>query len=143
MGTEREKAIPLPAGMETDRVDQPDSSHGKRAYARMNEKELAHLFNGQRIVVKVATVEATLTGSLHNIGEGGLAVRLDQRLAENQAIKVGFFLGDEKIIAGAVVKHVQGRNHRYTAGMKFIGLGPIERQHLAGLHAAGAHRQSW
>lgn len=78
--------IPSLAGLEMDWEFQPASPHGKRVHARMDEKELARLFDGQRVLVKVATAETTFTGSLHDICEGGLAVKLDCRLAENQAI---------------------------------------------------------
>lgn len=128
--------IPSLQGLEMDWEYRPDNPNGKRIYARMDEKALASLFDGQRIQVKVATQEITLTGSLHDICEGGLAVRLDRRLAENQAIRVGLFLGAEKIISGAVVKHVQSRGHAYTTGVKFIGLGRSEQKHISSLYAS-------
>lgn len=142
MGKKNWDDIPSLAELEMDWEYQPDNPHGKRAYARIDEKELARLFDGQRISVKVATVEGTLTGTLRNIGEGGMAVTLDRRLEENQAIKVGFFIGVEKIISGAVVRHVQGREHRYTTGMRFVGLGRTERQHISGLYASKVLRHA-
>lgn len=134
--------IPSLDGLEMDWEYEPDTPHGKRAYARMDERELARLFDGQRILVKVATADATLTGSLHNICEGGVAIKLDRRISENQAVKVGFFLGTEKIISGAVVRHVQGQNSSYTAGMKFVGLGRTERQHISGIYASKVLRHA-
>jgi hypothetical protein len=134
--------IPSLAGLEMDWEYQPENPHGKRLQARLDAQELARLFDGQRILVKVATGESTFTGSLNDICEGGLAVKLDRRLAENQAIKVGLFLGAEKIISGAVVKHVQGRDLAYTAGMKFISLGKAERQHISGLYASKVLRHA-
>jgi hypothetical protein len=134
--------IPSLAGLEMDWEFQPANPHGKRVHARMDEKELARLFDGQRVLVKVATAEATFTGSLYDICEGGLAVKLDYRLAENQAIKVGLFLGAEKIISGAVVKHVQNRDRNYTTGVKFVGLGRAERQHISGMYASKVLRHA-
>jgi hypothetical protein len=134
--------IPSLAGLEMDWGYQPDNPHGKRVHARMDEKELERLFDGKRILVKVVTTETTFTGSLYDICEGGLAVKLDCRLAENQAIKVGLFLGAEKIISGAVVKHVQNRDRNYTTGMKFVGLGSAGRQHIAGLYASKVLRHA-
>lgn len=134
--------IPSLAGLEMDWEYEPDNPHGKRACARLDEKELARLFDGQRILVKVASADATLTGSLHNICEGGVAIKLDRRISENQAVKVGFFLGTEKIIAGAVVRHVQGQDSNYTAGMKFVGLGRAERQLISGIYAAKVFRHA-
>ncbi len=128
--------IPSLEGLEMDWEYRPDNPNGKRGHARMDEKALASLFDGQRIQVKVATQETTMTGSLHDICEGGLAVRLDRRLAENEAVRVGLFLGAEKIISGAIVKHVQSRDHAYTTGVKFIGLGRSERQHISSLYAS-------
>lgn len=134
--------IPSLAGLEMDWEYEPNNPHGKRVHARMDERELERLFDGRRILVKVATTEATLTGSLHDICEGGLAVKLDSRLAENQAIKVGLFLGTEKIISGAVVRHVQSRDRNYTTGVKFVGLGKVERQHISGLYASKVLRHA-
>lgn len=128
--------IPSLQGLEMDWEFKPDNPNGKRVHTRMDEKALASLFDGRSIQVKVATQETTLSGSLHDICEGGLAVRLDRRLEENQAIRVGLFLGAEKIISGAVVKHVQSRDHLYTTGVKFIGLGRNEQQHISSLYAS-------
>jgi hypothetical protein len=137
-GMEKKKWDDIPSlpGLGVDWEFQPENPNGKRAHTRMDEKVLTSLFDGQRIQVKVATLETTLTGSLHDISEGGLAVQLDCRLAENQAIRVGLFLGTEKIISGAVVKHVQSRGRAHTTGVKFIGLGRNERQHISSLYAS-------
>jgi hypothetical protein len=59
--------IPSLAGLEMDWEYQPENPHGKRLHARLDAQEMARLFDGQRILVKVATGEATFTGSLYDI----------------------------------------------------------------------------
>lgn len=128
--------IPSLEGLEVDWQYQPENPQGKRAFARMSERDLLKMFDGQPIQVKIATSEATLTGTLLDICEGGMAVALKVALAENQAIKIGFFLGTKKIISHAEVRNVRRRDQEYATGIKFVDLDAVSRAFIAGIYAS-------
>ncbi len=131
--------IPSLEGLEMEWDYQPRNADGKRAFQRMTTKDLGQMFGDRPIEVRVATTTATVSGSLRDLCEGGLAVNLGTRLDERQNIKVGLLLGSEKIIASAQVRHVrheQRSDREYTAGLMFIGLEPATRRYIAGVYAS-------
>lgn len=128
--------IPSLEGLEMEWDFQPQGADGNRAYKRMTARDLSQLFGGRPVEVKVATLNDTLSGSLHDLCEGGMAINIATRLDENQHIKVGMVLGREKIIASAKVRHVQGHDQKYTAGLMFIGLDPTARRYIAGIYGS-------
>jgi hypothetical protein len=115
---------------------QPKNPQGKRAFVRMSDKDIARMLGCQSVLVKVATADATIAGSLRDICEGGLAVNLKEELAENQTIKVGLLLGEEKIISRALVRHVQQRDREYIAGIMFVDLGVAAKKYISGMYAS-------
>lgn len=134
--------IPSLEGLEMDWDYKAENSLGQRAHARLNEEDLIRIFNQPRILVKVATVAGNETGSLHDISEGGLAINLASRLEQDQQLKVGLLLGNEKIISRALVRHVRQRNQQYTCGMKFIDLGGASKSYLASMYATKVFKHS-
>lgn len=133
--------IPSLEGLEMDWDYKAENSLGQRTHARLNEEDLIRIFNQPRILVKVATVAGNETGSLHDISEGGLAVNLASRLEQDQPLKVGLLLGNEKIISRALVRHVRQGNQQYTAGLMFVGLGGESKSYLASMYAAKVFKQ--
>lgn len=137
--------IPSLEGLEMEWDYQPRNADGKRAFQRLTTKDLAQMFGDRPIEVRVATTAATVSGSLRDLCEGGLAVTLGTRLDERQNIKVGLLLGSEKIIASAQVRHVrheQRSDHEYTAGLMFIGLESATRRYIAGVYASKVLRHA-
>ena len=134
--------MPSLEGLEMECDCQPRNADGKRAFQRMTTKDLVQRFGDRPIEVRVATTTATVSGSLRDLCEGGLAVNLGTRLDERQNIKVGLLLGSEKIIASAQVRHVQRRDREYTAGLMFIGLEPATRRYIAGVYASKVLRHA-
>ena len=134
--------IPSLEGLEMDWDYKAESSLGKRAHARLCEEDLIRIFNQPRILVKVATVTGNETGSLHDISEGGLAVILASQLEQDQPLKVGLLLGNEKIISRALVRHVLQRNQQYTAGIMFVDLGNESKSYLASMYATKVFKHS-
>ena len=133
--------IPSLEGLEMDWGYKAESALGQRNHARLGEQDLIRIFNKAHILVKVATMTGTETGSLHDISEGGLAVNLASRLEQDQQLKVGLLLGNEKIISRALVRHVQQHDKQYTAGLMFLGLGGESKSYLAGVYAAKVLKQ--
>ncbi len=128
--------IPSLEELEVDWDYKPKNPQGKRAFVRMSDRDLARMLDCQNVLVKVATADANITGSLRDICEGGLAVNLKEKLVEDQTIKVGLVLGEEKIISQALVKHVQQRDREYTAGMMFVDLGAATKKYISGIYAS-------
>ena len=73
---------------------------------------------------------------------GGLAVILASQLEQDQPLKVGLLLGNEKIISRALVRHVLQRNQQYTCGMKFIDLGGASKSYLTSMYATKVFKHS-
>lgn len=128
--------IPSLEGLEVDWGFKPLNKQGKRLHARLAQKDLAGFLDSERIPVKVATSKSVQDGTLFDLCEGGVAVELKQGLAEEEAVRVGFFIGSEKIIAQALVKHVRRSAENYRVGMKFVGLDRTAREYILSLYAA-------
>ncbi len=114
----------------------PENPQGKRAFVRISEKNLVKMFDAQSVLVKVTTADTILIGSLRDICEGGLAVNLKVKLAGNQATKVEFFLGTEKIISRAIVRYIRPCDREYTIGMMFVDLNAASKKFISGMYAS-------
>ena len=136
MNKKRWDDIPSLEGLEVDWQYQPFNPQGKRAFVRVSERDLLKMFDGQPVKVKIATSTATLTGSLLDICKGGMDVALKVALAENEAIKVGFFLGTQKITSRAEVRNVRRCDQEYAIGIRFVDLDAVSRIFIAGIYAS-------
>ena len=130
------KDIPSLEGLGVDWEFKPETSLGKRSFVRINAEDITGLFEIKEIVVKVATAQATHTGSLLDISKGGLAVRLPIVREEMLPIQVGFILGTTKLISKALVIHTHQTGDRYTTGIQFIDLDEESAKYIAGLYAS-------
>lgn len=134
--------IPSLEGLQVDWKYQPENPLGKRSFVRLSDKDLLKMFDGRRIPVNIATTETNYTGSLLDLGEGGLAVNLSIALAEKQVIKVGFFLGKQKIISRAQVRYVRQCGQEYITGIMFVNLDAASREFIAGIYASRVLKHS-
>jgi hypothetical protein len=123
-------------GLEMDWEYKPESSLGKRAFARIEKKDIPKLFMVENILVKVATVKHTHTGRLLDLSTGGLSMSLSVLLKRSLPLKVGFFLGSVKIISKAVVRHAHKIEDQYTTGVEFIDLDSESARYINGLYAS-------
>lgn len=128
--------IPSLDGIGVDWEYKPDNPLGKRAFVRVQKGELHTLFEARQIIVRVADGKVDTRGVLNDISEGGLSVNLKIALSVNQPVKVGFFLGTQKIVSRAEVKQVKKHEGKYKIGFAFVGLKKEYKTFLAGVYAA-------
>lgn len=114
----------------------PESPLGKRAFVRINSKDIPKMFAVGDIRVKVATVKHTYTGRLLDISTGGFSMSLPVSLEESQPLKVGFFLGSVKIVSKALVRHTRKIEDQYTTGVEFVDLDSESAGYINGLYAS-------
>ena len=128
--------IPSLDGVGVDWTYKPQTTLDKRAFIRLDLHAISQLMAVGTIVVRLATVKQTYEGTLADISQGGLAMHLPTELAINQQVKVGLFLGKEKIISRGVVRHVKPEINRSLIGIQFVDLARESVEYIAGLYAA-------
>jgi len=97
-------------------------SNDKRRSQRLSDQELVKVFGVPCIPVKIATISSLNRGILQDISETGVAVRLQEALQVNERVKMGFFLGEEKILCKGIVRHVSEGSLGHTCGIKLVNV---------------------
>ena len=128
--------IPTLEGVGVDWAYTPQAALDQRAFTRIEMHALSQLMTAHTIIVRLATARHTYEGTLADISQGGLAVHLPAELTINQPVKIGFFLGPEKIISRGVVRHVKPEENRSLIGIQFVDLAQESAEYIAGLYAA-------
>lgn len=121
------------------RVDwdfQPENPHGRRDSKRLSDKDLVKIFGIPCIAVKIATAEKVSKGLLQDISENGLAIRLQHPLQAGEKVKLGFFLGNHKIICKGTVRHVCQGLLGHTCGIRLHDVDDAVRSHIQQLYAS-------
>ncbi len=125
--------IPSIEGLEVDWQYEPESTLGKRAWPRMTERDVLALFDAQSLPVQVAAKHFDGLGSLVDVGQSGMAVLLKTKLTPNEQVKIGFFLGQQKVVSRAVIKNVGDDRDGHRTGMEFMDFKPEYQSYIAGL----------
>lgn len=125
--------IPSIENLTIDWDYEPESALGKRAWVRIEKSDLLSLLAGKDIPVKIVTRNVDKTGYLIDISVGGLAVILDLKLTEGQLVKIGLFLGKQKVISKAIVRNVSSLKGKHRIGMEFVDLEKEISAFIAGL----------
>ena len=128
--------IPSLDGFEVDWEYEPKNPLGKRAHKRMEARELYPILNVKTIPVKVVANDFEENGYMVDITPVGIAVTLNSVLDRDKPVKVGFFLGEQKIVAKAIVKNVQELDVKYKTGMVFVNLNNEYADFITGLFAS-------
>jgi len=101
---------------------EPENPLGKRELIRIAKNDLHALLGVKNIPIKVVSKDFDEKGTLVDVDQCGLAVSLKSSLIVKQLVKVGFFLGKQKIVTRAVVRNVTEIAGQYRTGMQFIDL---------------------
>jgi PilZ domain len=133
--------IPSLEGLEVDWHYEPDNPLGKRAWLRIVNNELHAILGVKNIPVKVASKNFEETGYLLDVAQGGFAALLKTKLAEGQLLKVGFFLGKQKVISRAIVRNVMSLEGRFRAGIEFVELDKELQGYIAGIISSKVFEQ--
>ena len=128
--------IPSLEGFEVDWDYKPKNPEGKRARKRMKDTELFPVLNVNTIPVKVAATDFEEKGYMADITPAGMAVMLNTMLGREQPVMAGFFLGEQKIVSKAIVKHVQEIDGKYKTGLLFENLIKEYEDFIVGLFAS-------
>ncbi len=142
MEKKRWEDIPSLDGLTIDWEYKPESSTNKRSFIRIKMEALAKLFEVKEIFVKIATSSQAYTAQLLDLSEGGLSLGVPIPLAVHLPIKIGFFLGQVRIISKAEVRHVQEIEGQYITGIKFIDLDKESAAFLKELYASQVFRHA-
>lgn len=114
--------IPSLDGLGVDWEYEPVNPLGKRAWARIANNDLYSFLTVKSIPVKVVSTNFDKTGYLLDISKNGLAVLLPAQLKAGQPVKIGFFLGKEKVVSRGSVRNISAVEGKFRVGMEFIGL---------------------
>jgi hypothetical protein len=129
-------AIPSIVSLKVDWDYEPENPLGKRAWARIANKDLLLLFNVKSIPVKVVSKNYDKTGMLLDVSKKGLAVLLHDLLENKQMVKIGLFLGKEKVITRAIVRNINNVDDKYRVGLEFVDLEERLEEYIIGLSAS-------
>jgi hypothetical protein len=128
--------IPSLDGLGVDWEYEAENPLGKRAWARIADNDLYSLLAVKSIPVKVVSTNFEKTGHLLDISKNGLAVLLSSQLTEAQPVKIGFFLGKQKVISRALVRNISAVEGKFRVGMEFVDLEKNSEAYIIGLGSA-------
>ena len=132
--------IPSLDGLEVDWQFEPENPLGKRTWVRIDNSDLFRLLGVKRIPVKVVAKNFDGNGYLVDLAQSGLAVLLDTELAEHQLVKVGLFLGKQKVLSRAVIRNVRDEKGRHRTGLEFVELNKETEAFIAGLISSKVYK---
>jgi hypothetical protein len=92
------------------------------------------------IPVKVVSKNFDEKGYLVDIAQSGLAVLLGTQLAENQQVKIGFFLGKQKILSRAIIRNIRDDKGKFRTGMEFVDLNKEYESFIVGLISSKSYK---
>ena len=128
--------IPPLDGLKMDWEYTAENPLGKRKHERMTDRDVASLLGVGAIRAKVATQKHTFDGLLSDISAGGMALILGKELSVNQFVKIGFFLGTQKIVSKAVVRRTTPARKAYTVGFQFQDINEEDSRYIHSLYAS-------
>ena len=133
--------IPSLEGLEVDWKYEPENPLGKRAWLRIADNELHAILEVKNIPVKVASKNFEETGYLLDIAQGGVAVLLKTKLVIGQLLKIGFFLGKQKVISRAIIRNITSLEGRFRTGIEFVELDKESESYIAGIISSKVFQQ--
>lgn len=133
--------IPSLKGLEVDWQYEPENPLGKRAWLRLASTQFYTILGVKSIPAKIVSKNFQETGYLLDISQGGFSAILKTKLTVGQLLKVGFFVGKQKVIAKAVVRYVSDLDARFKAGVEFVGLDQEAKDYIAGIISAMVFQQ--
>lgn len=128
--------IPSLDGLKVDREYTVETPLGKRKFERMTAGDMTSMLEVKTIRAKVVTGKHTVDGMLSDICADGMALILKNELSVNQYVKIGFFLGKQKIISKAVVKQSVPVQNSYKVGFQFHDINEDDSKYINSLYAA-------
>jgi hypothetical protein len=129
--------IPSLDDLEVDWGFKSESPKGNRAFSRLTIEELSQLYRKKNIPVKLVTEKEQCTAFLIDLSQGGISLRTKLSDTENsQLVKLGFILGEQKMISRGRIKHIRTENEWTILGIEFVGLTGETQDYLSQLYSS-------
>ncbi len=129
--------IPSIEGLGIDWEFEPENPLGKRAYVRLTKKDLHVLFQKKEIPVKLISEKREARALLVDVSQGGVSLHVkDAKWENSQLVKLGFFLGSQKVISRGRIRNVREDKGRVLLGIEFVGLPDTNHEFLSGLYSS-------
>lgn len=135
--------IPSLGGLSVDWEYEPENPLGKRQVVRLTSVELRDLIGNKAIPVKVVAKGFEETGRLLDISSGGVAVLLKSELVEGKPVKLGMFLGKEKIISRALVRSSTTKDDGFRTGLEFVELPAPNVEYISSLISSRVYKSGF
>jgi hypothetical protein len=108
----------------------PENLLGKRSTERLSRKLLMLILGEGSVPVRIKPIASVKIVSekshgkayLFDLSEKGLAVVLDVAMKIDVLVRVGFFLGRNKIISRGIIRNVTVLAENYRTGIEFVQL---------------------
>jgi PilZ domain-containing protein len=139
MGTNSKNwdSIPSLDEIEIDWDFEPENPMGKRAYSRLTAIELCRLFGVKNIPVVLVTEKCRVKMFLLDISQGGVSLQAKVAdLKELQLVKIGFFLGKQKVISKGRIRNIRKDQDGVILGIEFVGLSEENNSFLSGIYSS-------
>lgn len=128
--------IPSLEGLQMDWDYSGNDSLGNRRFERLTYGDVTEIFEVKAVPVRVATPEFTIDGTLSDISGGGVAVILKKSVKAGQQAKIGFFLGQRKIISRVVARQRTEIQNGFRIGFEFKGIAEEDSTYINGLYSS-------
>jgi len=128
--------IPSLDGLQVDWDYTAETDLGKRRFERLSVGDVSAIFEMKKVAVRIATSTFTADGSLSDISGDGIAVILRKKVEVGSYVKMGFFLGRQKIVAKAIVRQVSRVADGYKTGFQFYEMKPGDAEYINSLYAS-------
>ena len=133
--------IPSIEGLEVDWDYEPDSALGRRRKVRIENEAIRSLLGDKTLYVKVVAADFEEKGMLIDLSIGGVAVMLPKSLGKEQPVRLGFFLGKDKILANGVIKNSSQSSTGCRVGIEFDKLEMAYENIITGVISSHALRE--
>lgn len=128
--------IPSLEGLQMDWDYTAETPLGKRKYQRMDNGDVRSIFEVKTIPVRVVTGELTIDGTLSDLSGGGLALIMRKGFPAGKRVKLGFFLGRQKIVSQAIVRQSAPIRDGFKVGFEFHNIKDEDSRYINGLYAS-------
>ena len=122
--------IPPLEGLSVDWDYATENSVEKREWTRITKDNLIKVFGGQAVRVKIVSRVSEDTGYVIDIARKGLGIIIDSQVTVGEQIKLGFLLGEHKIISKAIVKNIGVLAGKQRIGVEFVNLDPTSESRI-------------
>ncbi len=123
-------------GLEVEWDFEPENVLGKRDHERIPAASILSFIGIKDLKIHVSTVHKNFSGTLLDIGVGGMAIDSSVQLEQNQLLKLGFILGRKKVISKAQVRWVKKIQESFKMGVMFVHLSADDANFIAGIYGA-------